>query len=209
MTGPKLTPIEEAREHLLRCDPVLSKLIASIGACTLKPGGDPFAVLVCNIVAQLISTPAARTVAARLEAATQGAGITPPAMLALGEAGIRGAGLSGGKARAILDLATRAAEETLPLGRLGQMTDEEIAKHLTAVRGIGPWTVDMFLMFGLGRLDVLPVGDLGLRAGVREVYDLEEMPTPARLRELSTPWRPYRSIATWYFWRQRGFVPRS
>ncbi len=89
------------------------------------------------------------------------------------------------------------------------MTDEEIAASLVAVRGIGPWTAHMFLMFSLGRLDVLPVGDFGLRAGVQQEYGLEKLPGQAALRELGETWRPYRSVATWYFWRSRGPVPQS
>ncbi len=89
------------------------------------------------------------------------------------------------------------------------MTDEEIAESLVAVRGIGPWTAHMYLMFSLGRLDVLPVDDFGLRAGVQQSYGLEELPGRKALRELGETWRPYRSVATWYFWRSRGPVPQS
>jgi DNA-3-methyladenine glycosylase II len=130
-------------------------------------------------------------------------------MLRLGEAGLRPLGLSAAKAQAILDLAARARDGRLPLDRLAQLSDEEIAAGLTAVRGIGVWTAEMFLIFGVGRLDVLPVGDLGLRAGVQERYGLEGLPGALRLREIAEPWRPYRSIATWYVWRSRGGVPQS
>jgi DNA-3-methyladenine glycosylase II len=97
----------------------------------------------------------------------------------------------------------------LPLERLPDMSDEEVIASLVSVRGIGRWTAEMFLIFSLGRLDVLPVDDLGLRAGVREVYELTELPGRAELRERGEVWRPYRSIATWYFWRSRGGVPQS
>src|SRR5262249_19917639 len=89
------------------------------------------------------------------------------------------------------------------------MTDDDVMKHLVAVRGIGPWTAEMFLIFSLGRLDVLPVDDFGLRAGVKETYGLLELPGRVALRERGEPWRPYRSVATWYFWRSRGPVPQS
>jgi 3-methyladenine DNA glycosylase/8-oxoguanine DNA glycosylase len=89
------------------------------------------------------------------------------------------------------------------------MTDEEVIDCLVPVRGIGRWTAEMFLIFSLGRLDVLPVDDFGLRAGVQALYQLSELPSRAALRERAEPWRPYRSIATWYFWRSRGFVPQS
>lgn len=198
-----------ARRHLGRRDPVMKELIAAVGRCTLEPGGDPFALLVRAIVSQLISTKAARTISGRVEAAAGQAGICPEAMLRLGEPGLRPLGLSAAKARAILDLAARASDGRLPPGRLGEMTDEEIFECLTAVRGIGVWTAEMFLIFGLGRPDVLPVGDLGLRAGVKDRYGLEELPGALRVREIAEPWRPYRSIATWYLWRSRGGVPQS
>jgi DNA-3-methyladenine glycosylase II len=97
----------------------------------------------------------------------------------------------------------------LPLDRLAELSDEEVIECLVPVRGIGRWTAEMFLIFSLGRLDVLPVDDFGLRAGVRDVYGLGELPGRADLRERGEVWRPYRSIATWYFWRSRGFVPQS
>ena len=137
------------------------------------------------------------------------AGITPASMTALGEAGLRPQGLSGSKARAILDLAERVADGRLPLGRLEELNDEDLRARLIAVRGIGDWTADMFLIFGLGRLDILPVGDFGLRAGVKDLFKLEELPGPKQVRELAEPWQPYRSVATWYVWRSRGPVPQS
>ena len=110
---------------------------------------------------------------------------------------------------ALKDLAERAVSGALPLARLGEMSDEEVIDVLLPVRGIGRWTAEMFLIFSLGRLDVLPVDDFGLRAGVRDVYQLPDLPNRVALRERGEPWRPYRSIATWYFWRSRGGVPQS
>lgn len=199
----------KARRHLSRQDPVLKELIAAVGPCTLAPGGDPFALLVRAIVAQLISTKAARTISERVVAATGEEGICPSAIVKLGEEGLRPLGLSGAKAKAMLDLAAHATDGRLQLERLGEMTDEEIFTGLTAVRGIGVWTAEMFLIFGLGRPDVLPVGDLGLRAAVQERYGLEALPAALQVREIAVPWRPYRSIATWYLWRSRGGVPQS
>jgi 3-methyladenine DNA glycosylase/8-oxoguanine DNA glycosylase len=122
---------------------------------------------------------------------------------------LRGAGLSRAKVLALKDLAERAVSGELPLDRLPEMSDEEVIECLVEVRGIGRWTAEMFLIFSLGRLDVLPVDDFGLRAGVRDVYQLPDLPSRAALRERAEPWRPYRSIATWYFWRSRGGVPQS
>ena len=94
-------------------------------------------------------------------------------------------------------------------GNLDELSDEEIHDHLIPIRGIGTWTAQMFLIFSLGRLDVLPVGDLGLRSAVQEVFKLDDMPLPKIVTELAEPWRPYRSIATWYLWRSKGAVPQS
>ena len=199
----------KARRHLARRDVRMKELTAHVGPCTLKPEPAGFVVLVRSIVAQLISTKAARTISARVEAACGPAGITPASLLALGELKLREQGLSGGKARGILDLAARAADGRLPVERLPEMSDEEAMGRLIEVQGIGAWTAEMYLIFSLGRLDVLPVGDFGLRDGVRQLYGLEGMPGKAKLTELAEPWRPYRSVATWYVWRGRGFVPQS
>jgi DNA-3-methyladenine glycosylase II len=157
----------------------------------------------------MISTKAAVSISSRLEALTGTAGLTPAGVLSVGEERLRQAGLSGSKVRALIDLATRAQEGVLSLERLPELLDDEIVAHLVAVRGIGSWTAQMFLIFCLGRLDILPVDDLGLRAGVQELYGLAELPGRAELRERGEPWKPYRSIATWYLWRSRGGVPQS
>src|SRR4051812_5519528 len=186
-------PWTAARRHLLKRDERLATLIARVGPCTLKPGGDPFAVLVGSVISQLISTPAARTILGRLLTLVGDAGITPASILALPEDRLRGVGLSGTKTASIRELAARAADGRLPLPSLGAMTEDEIATALTAIRGIGPWTAMMFLMFGLGKPDVLPVGDFGLRAGVRDLYGLPELPGAKELRDLAEPWRPWRT----------------
>ena len=206
---PEFPAHAKARRHLARRDPVLKRLIAAVGPCTLRPDPDGFAILVRAIVSQLISTKAAETIGRRLREALGGAGLAPAALLALPEEALRGAGLSGGKARAVRDLAERVHSGALPLDRLPDMTDDEVIAALLPVRGIGRWTAQMFLIFSLGRLDVLAVDDLGLRAGARDQYGLEELPDRVRLTELAEPWRPYRSVATWYLWRSRGGVPRS
>jgi DNA-3-methyladenine glycosylase II len=208
VADPLSRTLANARRHLARRDPVLKELTGLVGRCTLTPGGDPFNILARAIVAQLISTKAAVSISARVEAAA-GGNIRPETVLALGEAGLRPCGLSATKAQAILDLAQRATDGRAPLDQLGEMTDAEITACLTEVRGIGVWTAEMFLIFGLGRLDVLPVGDFGLRAGVKERYQLAELPGALKLREMAAPWAPYRSIATWYIWRSRGLVPQS
>ena len=204
----KTSPHARACRHLRKCDPILDVLIAAVGPCTLEPGGDPFTILVRSIVAQLISTAAARTIYGRLEAAV-GAGMTPAAVVALGHDDIRKQGLSSAKSQGVLDLAARSLDGRLALDRLAEMDNAEILTQLVAVRGIGVWTAEMFLIFGVGRPDVLPVGDFGLRAGVQTMYALEALPNAAEVRRIAEPWSPYRSIATWYMWRSRGLVPQS
>jgi DNA-3-methyladenine glycosylase II len=199
----------KARRHLSRRDPVLKKVLGSVGPCTLQVSPGSFIVLVRSIVSQLISTPAARTIYCRIESAVGEVGVNPESLLALGEERLRGVGLSGAKARSLLDLAGRTQDGRLPLDHLAELTDDDAIARLVEVRGIGVWTAEMYLIFCLGRSDVLPVGDLGLRAGVRDCYGLEDLPRPRELRALAEPWRPYRSIATWYLWRSRGFVPQS
>jgi DNA-3-methyladenine glycosylase II len=197
------TSYRKARRHLSLCDPVLCRLIDLVGPCTLQPDGDGFRALVRAIVAQLISTKAAASIFARVEAALSEGGLTPAGIVAAGETALRGAGLSGTKARGLLDLANRVLSGELPLDRLPQMSDEEVIDHLVPVHGIGRWTAEMFLIFSLGRLDVLPVDDFGLRAGVRDEYGLPQLPSAKELRALAEPWRPFRSIGTWYFWKSR------
>jgi DNA-3-methyladenine glycosylase II len=188
-------------------DPILRQLMAQVGPCTLKPGGDCFSALVRAVVSQMISTKAARAIGARLEAEL--GEINPTNVQAAGEDRLRGVGLSKAKAVSLMDLAVRVLCGDLPLDHLNEMDDEEIIARLVPVRGIGRWTAEMFLIFPLGRMDVLPVDDFGLRAGVRDQYRLQELPGKAALRELAEPWRPYRTVATWYLWRSRGFVPQS
>jgi DNA-3-methyladenine glycosylase II len=199
----------KARRLLMRRDPALGKVVKAVGPCTLQPFPDPFLVLVRSIISQMISTKAAAAVFARLERALGAAGVTPAGVEAAAEEVLRGAGLSRTKAHALADLAARARNGALPLADLPRMTDEEVMAHLLPVHGVGKWTAEMFLIFALGRLDVLPVDDLGLRAGVRDTYGLTQLPGAKELRERGEAWRPYRTVATWYFWRSRGFVPQS
>ena len=199
----------KARRHLARRDPVLKRLIGLVGPCTLQPEPDGFAVLVRSVIAQLISTKAAAAIHARLLATLGKAGLTPAAVLKAGEAKLRAVGLSRTKALALRDLAGRARSGALPLADFPTLSDEEVIGHLVPVRGIGRWTAEMFLIFALGRLDVLPLADFGLRAGVKRHYGLEELPAKDQLVDLAEPWRPYRSVGTWFIWRTFGAVPQS
>src|SRR5262249_37599406 len=135
--------------------------------------------------------------------------VTPASVLALSDEAMRAAGLSAAKSRSLRDLAEKVHSKAVPLADLDEASDEEVIAALIPVRGIGRWTAQMFLIFALGRLDVLPLDDYGLRAGVMENYNLNQLPTRKELMGISTPWRPYATVATWYIWRSRGFVPQS
>ena len=208
-----MTEFEEraakARRSLMRRDAVLKEVIRRVGHCTLRPEGNAFHILVRSIVSQLISTKAAKTISSRIETAAGAAGLTPEGIAAVSETTLRSCGLSGNKVLALHDLARRALNGELPLAAFAEMSDDEVIAKLVEVRGIGRWTAEMYLIFALGRLDVLPVDDFGFRAGVKESFALAEMPQRAALLALGEKWRPYRSIATWYFWRSRGGVPQS
>lgn len=199
----------KAQRHLARRDAVLKALIRQVGPCTLWHQPNHFFLLARAIVSQQISTKAAESIGARLAKAAGRRGITPKGILALSEETLRSAGLSAAKTRYVHDLAEKVHSGEVPLDALHELEDEEVIQRLIVIKGIGRWTAEMFLIFSLGRLDVLPVDDLGLRAGVMKQYGLAELPKKADLIERGEPWRPYRSIATWYLWRSRGFVPQS
>ncbi|HXG11062.1 MAG TPA: DNA-3-methyladenine glycosylase [Gemmataceae bacterium] len=199
----------KAQRHLARRDRVLQRLIATVGPCTLWPNPDRFGLLVRSIISQQISTRAAEAIYARLEDTLGKKGITPDAVLALPEEALRAAGLSSAKARSLRDLAAKVHSKVVPLDDLHKADDEEVIAALLPVRGIGRWTAQMFLIFSLGRLDVLPVDDFGLRSGIRQQYGLKELPDRRKVQELAEPWRPYRTVATWYLWRSLGAVPQS
>ncbi len=199
----------KAQKHLARRDTVLKRLIKLVGPCTLRYESDRFGSLVRAITAQQISTKAAAAIHARLKESLAPEGVTPAAILKARDETLRGAGLSAAKLLALRDLAEKVDSGAVPLASIHRLPDDEVIARLIPVRGIGRWTAEMFLIFSLGRLDVLPVDDFGLRAGVHREYGLESLPGKAQLVELGEPWRPFRSVATWYFWRSLGFVPQS
>ncbi len=199
----------KARRHLSRRDAVLKDLIRAVGPCTLQQGPNGFATLVRSIISQQISTKAALSIGARLVEAVGRAGLTPRGILKLTDERIRACGLSAAKTRSVRDLAEKVRTGQVPIEELPNMPDEDVIAALVPVFGIGRWTAEMYLIFSLGRLDVLPVADLGLRVGVQRRYGLKEQPGKAELTELAEPWRPYRSVATWYLWRSLGDVPQS
>lgn len=203
-----LHPHVLARRHLSRREPRFKPLITRVGACTLQPNPDSFGVLARSIVAQQISSKAAHSISTRVVALCGLKGLRPERLAQLGDEELRACGLSGNKLLSLRSLTEHFLNDR-KLRKLETLADEEVYEHLIPIRGIGPWTVDMFLIFSLGRLDVLPVGDLGLKAGVRTMHGLEQLPAAAELVALTEPWRPYRSIGTWYLWRSAGPVPQS
>lgn len=195
---------EEAVRHLRAADPVLARLMKRAGpfAMQIRKLHDPFEALARNIVFQQLHGKAAAAIHARVVALFGGGKLRPEDIIAAPDERLRGAGLSAAKTAALRDLAAKTLDGTVPtLARMRRMTDEEIVERLTQVRGIGCWTVEMLLMFRLGRPDVLPVGDFAVRKGFALAYGLAESPKPKELTEFGERWRPYRSVASWYMWR--------
>ncbi len=191
-----------AVRHLTAADPRLRPLIEQHGPPAYAPTRDPVLSLARSIVYQQLSGKAAETIWGRVLELYPRRRFPPArAIVETPDAKLRAAGLSGAKTAALKDLARHVLEKRLVPSRLPAATDDEVAAMLLPVRGIGPWSVDMFLMFALARPDVLPVGDLGVRKGMQRHFRLRKLPEPDRMRKLAEPWRPYRSIGSWYMWR--------
>lgn len=193
----------EARKYLTQSEPVLASLAERLGPCQLAPRRDHFAALCQAIYSQQISTKVAEVLYARFRTQFPAKRPTPPLVLKLLVKGNkwRQCGLSSQKRLYLIDLAKHFDQGKLAGRQLAKMDDEQVIEALTAVKGIGRWTAEMFLIFVLNRPDVLPVDDLGLRKGVQKAFGLTDPPTPAQVRELGEPWRPWRTVATWYLWR--------
>ena len=204
---------ESALEHLRRADPKLKKLIDRFGkpedvlARRGRRPTDAYGALVRSIVGQQLSTKAARSIYGRLEELFGGRTPTPAELLAADPEQVRLVGLSRPKVAYLRDLAERVEDGDIELDRLAELPDEEVTAQLTAVKGLGQWTADMFLIFHLGRPDVLPVGDLGIRRAAQEAYGLDDLPEPAELERIGEPWRPHRSLASLYLWRSLDNAP--
>jgi DNA-3-methyladenine glycosylase II len=198
----------EAMRHLREADPVMRGIIEQVGECKLGfatdrggPAHDHYGALVRAIVGQQLSVLAARSIYARLQARFGGRTPTPDEVLADDPEELRAAaGLSRSKVVFLRDLAERVQTGALVLEDLDRLPDDEVSANLVAVKGVGQWTADMFLIFHLGRPDVLATGDLGLRRGAMLAYRLRKLPEPPRFVKLARPWRPWRSVASWYLW---------
>jgi len=195
--------LREASEEIARRSPEMARLMALHGPCRLgarPPVSDRFASIARAIVYQQLAGAAAGAIWGRV-LATLGGDCRAESVLEATEPELRAAGLSAAKTAALRDLAAHEAAGELGLGRLGRLGDEEVIARLTQVRGVGPWTAQMFLLFTLHRLDVWPTGDLGVRKGFALAFDLADVPAPADLEEFGERFRPYRSVAAWYCWR--------
>jgi DNA-3-methyladenine glycosylase II len=201
-----MTTHDHAVRHLSAADERLGALIARVGPCLMgarAAESDHFEGLVTAIVSQQLSTKAAATIFARVKALglDETGKLHPATLLARDEATLRGAGLSGQKTRYIRDVCEKVCGGALALHTLHEMDDEAVIEALCSVKGVGRWTAEMFLMFRLGRPDILPVGDLGIQKGMMRLFGLRKLPTPEKMVKLARPFQPYRSAACWYLWR--------
>jgi DNA-3-methyladenine glycosylase II len=194
-----------ATRHLAKVDPVMGRLIRDIGPCRLVPsrGRSPFESLARAIAYQQLHDKAADSILRRFVALFPGRRFPSPAeVLATDVRAIRKAGFSRAKVVALRDLAAKALDGTVPTGAaIRRLDDEAVIERLTAVRGIGRWTVEMLLIFHLNRPDVLPIDDFGVRNGFRIAYGRRTMPTPREVKKYGERWKPYRTVASWYLWR--------
>ena len=189
-------------KYLSQSDPRLGEVIGTVGGYSIKLRKDPFQSLVESIIYQQLAGSAASIIYGRFIKYYNNSPPLPEQILSTPDAVLKSSiGLSNKKIEYIKDLSARITDRTLDLVMLYEKTDEEIIAQLIQVKGIGRWTAEMFLIFCLGRLDVLPVTDLGIRKAMQKIYALSELPKPSEMLAISQPWRPYRSVATWYLWK--------
>jgi len=196
---------QTALEHLSAVDPVMAGLIKAVGNCRLRPQRrqSPFEALVEAVAHQQLTGKAAQTILGRVKALHPHRPFpSPDDLLGTPDASLRAAGLSRAKTAAIKDISAKTIDGVVPNARmLARLQDDEIVERLTILRGVGRWTVEMLLIFKMGRLDVLPVDDYGVRKGFARTYRKRQLPKPAVLLAHGERWRPYRSVASWYLWR--------
>ncbi len=193
--------MRKALNHLKKADPVMGAIIERVGPYKIQYREPDFQTLVRSIVYQQLNGKAASTIFGRLQAAAKADPLTPESILKLRPARMRSLGLSGQKMKYIRELARLTRDGEVDFERCVTLQDVEVVEHLTKVKGVGVWTVHMFLMFALRRHDVLPTGDLGIRAAMKKAYGLEELPKPEEMEKIAASWRPYCSVACWYLWR--------
>jgi DNA-3-methyladenine glycosylase II len=201
MMNERSVHLGSAVRHLKRADPILAGVVRLVGPCRFRtrPEGTHFEALVRAIVYQQLSGLAAATIHRRV--VEQLGAVTPANMLRVSDDSLRGAGLSRQKIAYLRDLAMRAQTKDLDIDRLHELPDDELIARVCSVKGIGRWTAQMFLIFRLGRPDVLPELDLGVRKAVQRAYRMRSLPSVERLQRVGRAWAPYRTIAAWYLWR--------
>jgi DNA-3-methyladenine glycosylase II len=201
--------LTEAVKYLGKHDDILKPIIEANGLPTLRPHSDYYGALVNSIIGQQLSVKAAAAIKRRFTDLFGGKYPAPEQILTKSVEDLRAIGFSNAKGRYVRDLAQHVIDGSLKFDKLDSQANQEIIAELTAVKGIGEWTAHMFLMFSMGRLDVLPVGDLGIKNGIRKLYGLADAPTAAQITELAKKnhWHPYESIASWYVWRSLENVP--
>jgi DNA-3-methyladenine glycosylase II len=207
-------PAEVApHEALAAADPVMGRLVERLGELSLaarrrgRPAGDAYGTLLRSVVGQQLSTRAAATIYGRVLELFGGRVPTPAELLAADPASLRATGLSGRKVEYVRDLAAHVASGELELDRLAQLSDDEVIAEISAIRGFGVWSAQMFLIFFCERPDVLATGDLGIRRAVRDAYGLDELPSGAEIERIAEPWRPHRTLASIYLWESLANVP--
>jgi DNA-3-methyladenine glycosylase II len=197
--------------HLRAADPVMARLIDEHGEIDLVPphrqGHDHYTTLVRSITGQQLSVKAAATIFGRVLDLFGGRPPTPEQLLGADEDALRAAGLSRAKVAYLRSLAEHVLDGSLELERFGDLEDDEVMRELVAIKGVGEWTAHMFLMFQLGRPDILPVGDLGIRRAIERLYGLDAIPAAAEVERIAEPWRPWRSLASRYLWESLDNAP--
>lgn len=194
--------MRKAISHLKNADPVMARIIGAVGPYKIVYREPDFTTLARSIVYQQVSGAAAATMLGRLTAAAgRGGKLSPKKILELGAEGLRPCGISRQKASYLMNLSEYTRSRGIAFGRLAELENDEVIARLTQVKGIGVWTVQMFLMFALRRHDVLPTGDLGVRNAIWKAYQLDAPPPPQEMERIAAPWRPYASVASWYLWR--------
>ncbi|MEQ1885934.1 MAG: DNA-3-methyladenine glycosylase [Bryobacteraceae bacterium] len=193
--------MRKAIHHLKKADPVLAAIIERCGPYKVQYREPIFQTLVRSIIYQQLSGKAALTIFNRVKDAANEDPLTPESMLKMRPQKMRTLGLSKQKIEYIRELARKTRDGEIVFERLRELDDAEIIAQLTQARGVGVWTVQMFLIFALKRLDVLPVADLGVRSAMKRAYGMEELPNPAEMQKIAEPWRPYATVASWYLWR--------
>jgi DNA-3-methyladenine glycosylase II len=207
--------MRKATSHLKKCDPVMADIIARVGPCRFDQRPATFEAMIRSMVSQQLAVAAARAIYQRLQNACEqavngqdsersflgGFAITPESVLALTEDQMRACGLSRQKLSYIRDLAEKTISREVDFAILPAMSDDDVIAHLTRVRGVGVWSAQMFLIFALHRLDVMPTADLAINKAIRHAYRKRKIPKPKQILKLADKWKPYRSLACWYLWR--------